>query len=207
MAVRLRLGNYTAVQGDPLGRAFTGYFPRMTEQEAWEAGRGTWRMSAGRVSRQRFALIVGEGKVRAVGQVTGSVVHGDRVELQGNVLLGSHPVRDAYLGQPDPVKTTSGNPVGYCSLPEEQQFILSLCHCRCGQYTHRDFLPGHDVRAIQARVSQHFDGSPLRFIHWIDGVLSGPASRRPGSQWMTDDRNLMILKALRASPPPLPDRA
>jgi hypothetical protein len=171
LAIRLRLGSYAAVQGDPLRRAFTGYFPRMTEQEAWDAGRGTWRMSAGRASRQKFALIVGEGKVRAVGQVTGTAVHGDRIELQGSVLPGGHPVRDAYIGRPDPVGTTSCNPVGYCSLPEEQQFILSPCHCRCGQDARRDFLPGHDVRAMQALVRQHFGGSPLKFIQWIDAQL------------------------------------
>jgi hypothetical protein len=175
LAVRLKLGNYAAVQDDPLGRAFTGYFPRMTEREAWESGRGIWRMSAAKTSQHRFALIVGEGKVRAVGEVTGTLVHGDRIQLQGSVLTEGHPVRDAYLGRPDPVKTRSHNPVAYCDLPEEQQFILSPCHCRCGQDTHRDFLPGHDVRAMQARVRQYFSGSPLKFIQWVDSQLTGAA--------------------------------
>ena len=105
MAARLRLGNYETAQGDPLGRAYTGYFPRMTEQEAWEAGRGVWRMSADKASRQKFALIVGEGLVRAAGQIAGFRVHGDRIELLGDVLPEGHPVRDAYLGRPDPVET------------------------------------------------------------------------------------------------------
>jgi hypothetical protein len=43
-------------------------------------------MSVGTASRRKFALIVGEGKVRAVGQVAGIAVHGDRIELQGSVL-------------------------------------------------------------------------------------------------------------------------
>jgi hypothetical protein len=175
MAVRLKLGNYETVQGDPMGRAFTGYFPRMTEPEAWEAGRGVWRMSAARAAREKFALIVGEGLVRAVGQVTGLAVHGDRIELQGRLLAEGHPVRDAYLGKPDPVETGSQNPVGYCDLPEEKPFILAPCHCGCGQDTDRDFLPGHDVRAMQARVRQHFGGSPLKFLQWVDAQLASPA--------------------------------
>lgn len=41
----------------------------------------------------------------------------------------------------------------------------------CGQSTDRDFLPGHDVRAIQARVREHFGGFPLKFIQWVDGAI------------------------------------
>jgi hypothetical protein len=175
MAARFKLGSYETVQDDPLGRPYVGFFPRMTEQEAWDAGRGVWRMSAGKAAREKFALIVGEGVVRAVGQVTGFAVHGDRIELQGHVLGEGHPVRDAYLGKPDPVGTGSQNPVGYCDLPEEQPFILSPCHCGCGQDTDRDFLPGHDVRAMQARVRQHFGGSPLKFLQWVDAQLASTA--------------------------------
>jgi hypothetical protein len=178
MAVRLKLGNYETVRDDTMGRAYIGYFPRMTEQEAWEAGRGVWRMSADKASRQKFALIVGESLVRAAGQITGFVVHDDyddRIELQGDLLPEGHPVREAYLGRPDPVQTGSQNPVGYCDLPEEQQFVQAPCHCGCGQSTDRDFLPGHDVRAMQARVRQHFGGSPLRFIQWVDAHLVSPA--------------------------------
>ncbi|HUN33876.1 MAG TPA: hypothetical protein VMU95_17845 [Trebonia sp.] len=182
MAVRLRINTYEPVQADPLGRAFTGYFPRMTEQEAWEAGRGLWRMNADRVSREKFALIVGESKVRAVGQVTGIALHGDRIELQGHVLAEGHPVRDAYLGQPDPVENCSQNPVAYCDLPAEQQFVLTPCHCGCGQDASRDFLPGHDVRALQARVRQHFGGSALRFIQWVDAQLTRPGNRASGNR-------------------------
>jgi hypothetical protein len=43
----------------------------MTEQEAREAGRGVWRMSAGKTSWQKSALVAGEGLVRAAGRVTG----------------------------------------------------------------------------------------------------------------------------------------
>jgi hypothetical protein len=177
MAVRLKLGSYETVQGDPLDRAHIGYFPRMTEAEAWEAGRGVWRMSAAKASRNKFALIVGEGIVRAVGQVIGISVHGDRIALEGELLGEGHPVRDAYLGRPDPVETGSQNPVGYRDLPEEKQFVLAPCHCGCGQDTDRDFLPGHDVRAMQARVREHFGGSVLQFVQWVDAALADTSHR------------------------------
>jgi hypothetical protein len=172
MAIRLKLGNYEAVHDDPLGRTFIGYFPRITEDEAWEAGRGVWKMNREKAGRQRFALIVGEGTVRAVAEITGYTEHttatGTRGALEGTPLSAGHPVRDAYLGQPDPVANGSQNPVGYCDLPEEQAYLMRPCACGCGDNTDRDFLPGHDVRAIQQRVRDHFDGSALKLIQFLD---------------------------------------
>lgn len=171
MAIRLKLGTYDTVEADPLDRGYIGYFPRMTEEEAWQTGRGVWRMKADKAARQRFAVIIGEGLVRAVGEITGVSEHGDRFALEGHALPEGHPVRDAWIGQPDPVVNTSQNPVGYCELPEEKPYVVRPCACGCGEESDRDFLPGHDVRAIQARVRQHFAGSPLKFIHWIDDTL------------------------------------
>ncbi|MEV0702647.1 hypothetical protein AB0I53_32655 [Saccharopolyspora sp. NPDC050389] len=176
MAIRLKLGNYETVEGDPLGRAFIGYFPRMTEFEAWEVGRGVWRMNAEKASRQRFALIVGEGLVRAVGEVIGVSTHGDRIALEGEVLTECHPLRDAWIGRPDPAANSSQNPIAYCDLPEEKPFLYRPCACGCGEATDRDFLPGHDVRAIQARVREHFHGSALSFIDWVDTTLADQAA-------------------------------
>lgn len=176
MAVRLKLGSYQPSPGDPLGRSHVGYFPRMTEEEAWEAGRGAWKMNRDKAARERFALITGEGQVRVVAEITGVTVHdtdsGERVALVGHPLAEGHPMRQAYLGTPDPVVNGSQNPIGYCELPEEAEFLMRPCACGCGQSTDRDFLPGHDVRAIQARVREHFGGSALHFIRWIDDALT-----------------------------------
>jgi hypothetical protein len=79
-----------------------------------------------------------------------------------------HPVRDTYLGQPDPVTTGSQNPVGYCDLAEELQFLQRPCGCGCGETSDRDFLPGHDVRAIQQRVRDQYGGSALKLIEFLD---------------------------------------
>ena len=177
MAVRLKLGGYETVTGGPLGREYVGYFPRMTEEEAWLAGRGVWKMNKDKAGRERFALITGEGVTRAVAEITGYTVHetpsGTRIALEGWPVPEGHPVREAYLGKPDPVVNGSQNPVGYCDLPEETTFRTRACACGCGETSDRDFLPGHDVRAIQQRVRDHFGGSPLALIKFVDAHLAG----------------------------------
>ncbi|MFD4401546.1 hypothetical protein ACFWPH_02155 [Nocardia sp. NPDC058499] len=100
--------------------------------------------------------------------LAGVAVHGDRVAVDGEVLAEGHPVRDAWIGQPDPVMNASNHPVGYCDLPEEAQFRERPCGCGCGEISTRDFLPGHDVRAFQDRVRRMFAGSALEFIRWVD---------------------------------------
>jgi hypothetical protein len=40
-----------------------------------------------------------------------------------------------------------------------------------GESTTHDFIPGHELRAIQARVREHFGGSALNFITWLDTEL------------------------------------
>ncbi|GAB2451931.1 hypothetical protein [Nocardia tengchongensis] len=168
MAVRFKLGYYSPVTDDPLQREHVGYFPRMTEEEAWAAGRGVWKANKERLSREKFALIIGDGQVCAVAEIHGVSVHEDRVAVDGEVLAQGHPVRDAWMGKPDPVVNASQNPVGYCDLPEEAAFRERPCGCGCGEISTRDFLPGHDVRAFQDRVRRMFGGSALEFIRWVD---------------------------------------
>jgi len=42
--------------------------------------------------------------------------------------------------------------------------------------TERDFAPGHELKAIQARIREHFGGSALALIQWIDKTHLHPAS-------------------------------
>ncbi|WP_216916778.1 hypothetical protein [Nocardia noduli] len=125
-------------------------------------------MNKERLSREKFALIIGDGRVCAVAEIRGVSVHEDRVALDGEALTEGHPVRDAWIGKPDPVVNASQNPVGYCDLPEEAEFRERPCGCGCGEISTRDFLPGHDVRAFQDRVRRMFAGSALEFIRWVD---------------------------------------
>ncbi|CAM4092702.1 hypothetical protein NORO109296_19680 [Nocardiopsis rhodophaea] len=76
-----------------------------------------WKLNTTKIDREQFALIVAEGYVHAVAKIAGHTAHGDRIAREGDVLSESHPVRDAYLGRPDPVESTSRNPVGYVDLP------------------------------------------------------------------------------------------
>ncbi len=61
-------------------------------------------------------------------------------------------------------------------LPEEGPFRTRSCACGCGQETDRDFAPGHELKAIQARIREHFGGSALALIQWIDKTRLQPAS-------------------------------
>jgi hypothetical protein len=177
MAIRIKLGDYQRVSDDPLSRPYVGFFPRMTQDEAWGSGRGAWKMNRERAARERFALVIGEGAVRAVAEITGVADAGDRVALDGHLLEPGHLIYDTYFEAPDPVSNGSQNPIAYCELPEEAQFRLRQCACGCGETGERDFLPGHEIRAIQARIRAHFGGSPLRFIQWLDAQLDADGQR------------------------------
>jgi hypothetical protein len=122
MAVRFKLGYYSPVVDDPLQREHVGYFPRMTEEEAWTAGRGVWKANKERLAREDFALIIGDGRVCAVGEIHSVSVHEDRVAVDGEVLAEGHPVRDAWIGQPDPVVNASQNPSATATCPRRPSF-------------------------------------------------------------------------------------
>ncbi|WP_329047361.1 hypothetical protein OG738_34670 [Amycolatopsis sp. NBC_01488] len=67
--------------------------------------------------------------------------------------------------------------------PEEAQFLHRPCGCGCGESTDRDFLPGHDVRAMQDRVRSYFGASPMRFIEWVDAKIAGDARVGGNARW------------------------
>jgi hypothetical protein len=174
VALVIRIGPYQEwTEPDSLGRTWTGHFPRMTQQEAYQAGRGAWKLGP-RALTERFALIVGGDRVRAVVEIEQFQDEPDeRRSFTGKVLDDSHPVHKAYYGQPDPSGSMSRNPIAYADLPEEREF--RTCACGCGEQTQRDFAPGHDQRAIHDRIRGHFGGSTLRFLEWFDANIdSGP---------------------------------
>src|SRR5260370_39290963 len=119
MAIRTKLGDYQTVDHDPLGRGYVGCFPRMTEAEAWEAGRGVWKMNRARAISERFVLIVGQDKVIAAAQVKGVNQYEDRIALEGDLLQHGPPVYDANIGRPDPLQNQARNSVTYGDQPEK----------------------------------------------------------------------------------------
>ncbi|WP_178980835.1 hypothetical protein [uncultured Corynebacterium sp.] len=94
---------------DPLGRTRIGARPDMTEQQAWEAGRGVWKLRVARaIAEHEVQIIDGSGVILAVAEITGLMKCGDRQALQGTLLLG-----DPRVGQPSPYPAASRNPVSY----------------------------------------------------------------------------------------------
>ncbi|MCX4853712.1 hypothetical protein [Streptomyces canus] len=94
---------------DSLGRSTIGWRPGMTEEEAWEAGRGIWKFKADRaLAQDEVQIIAPEGLVLAVATITGITKHGDRYALEGVLLRG-----DPRVGQPTGTPHSSRNPVAY----------------------------------------------------------------------------------------------
>jgi hypothetical protein len=134
-------------------------------------------MNRSRAAAERLALITSKNVVLAVAEIRGATRHEDRTALEGVVLAAGHPVRDAYIARPDPLPNQSQNSVTYGDLPEEAAFRFRTrpCACGCGVATGRDFAPGHEFRAIQARIRDHFGGSALALIQWTDQTQFSPA--------------------------------
>lgn len=111
--IQIRLGIERAVgPGDPLGRSTIGYRPGMSMEEAWEAGRGVWKLKATRVLEEEEAVVLSpEGEVLVVATITGISKHGDRQAIEGmpmseHVLLGERIAT-----------SNSRNPVHYVDWP------------------------------------------------------------------------------------------
>ncbi|WP_084654690.1 hypothetical protein [Nocardia altamirensis] len=108
--LQIRLdGLRSAGEADPLGRATIGYQQGMSEQQAWDAGRGVWKMNADRVLEHEEAQIIDPGGVvRAVARITGISKHGDRRAIEGQLLSG-----DGRVGRQTTTPHPSRNPVHY----------------------------------------------------------------------------------------------
>lgn len=94
---------------DCLGRGVVGAWAGMTQSEAWEAGRGVWKLRADRALQESEVQIIDTtGTVLAVGTITGIRKCGDRYAVEGAVLAG-----DPRVGQPTAYPHPSRNPVAY----------------------------------------------------------------------------------------------
>ncbi|MFF0182618.1 hypothetical protein ACFYPF_26365 [Micromonospora sp. NPDC005223] len=109
--IQIRLGNYEPCDPaeDGLGRTHIGWREGMTEAEAFEAGRGVWKLKADRVLDQDEVQIINlDGTVVAVARITGITKCEDRQAIEGELLTG-----DPRVGQPTQTPHLSRNPVGY----------------------------------------------------------------------------------------------
>ncbi|MFI7510671.1 hypothetical protein ACIBSS_28025 [Micromonospora aurantiaca] len=110
--IQIRLGHYEPCDPaeDCLGRTHIGYREGMTEAEAFEAGRGVWKLKADRVLDQDEVQIINlDGTVVAVATITGiTKCEEGRQAIEGTLLTG-----DPRVGQPTTTPHLSRNPVGY----------------------------------------------------------------------------------------------
>jgi hypothetical protein len=154
---------------DPLRRMHRGWVQGMSDDDCYRSNRGRWVLGE-RADHERYALFSArhEGRklVRMAIEITAPAEDtGDgRRALRGAILRPGHPVYDAYVGREAPVMTQR-NPVAYIGSPLDGQMS---CACGCGELIplQRDFLPGHDQRAIHDRVAKA--GGVRKFMEWFD---------------------------------------
>ncbi|UQA90520.1 hypothetical protein [Streptomyces halobius] len=108
--LQIQIGAERAADADDwLERSTLGWRPGMSEDEAWEAGRGVWKFNADRaLSQGEVQIINTEGMVLAVAKITGISKCGDRYALEGDLLRG-----DPRVGRSTPSPHLSRNPVTY----------------------------------------------------------------------------------------------
>jgi hypothetical protein len=172
MAIVIRMSYRHRTPNDPLGRAECGWQVGMSEEEAWDAARGTWKFNLRRLAGERYAFVVGghtgDGAVLTVVEFDSNDVtraSDGRYEIIGKIVPADHPLRQYTT---DPSRSTSRASILYVDLPEERELNVRTCRCGCGEPVRGDFLPGHDQRAIHDRIDRYFNGSVVTFLDWID---------------------------------------
>jgi hypothetical protein len=158
------LGAYRTWPEDEYGQSSSGWRPGLTDEEVYAAARGRWKLGV-RADRERYVVFTAMGIVVLAIEIE-SISDADpdgRRTISGTILKPGMPVYDKYVGSESPVEK-SQNPVQYFESP----FDRTMCACGCdGEVpSGRDFLPGHDQKAIHDRVKRV--GGVLPFMTWFD---------------------------------------
>lgn len=158
-----------------LGPGRPGDVETMSETELYEAGRRAWVLGA-RADQQSHALISYRGTVRQaieIDHLEDEKDGGGRRAIVGRVLHAGDPVHDTWVGKPSPV-TRARNPITYVDAEAGQR----LCRCGCETLLTGPglFVPGHDQRAVHARVAQV--GTVAEFLDWFDATYPATAATR-----------------------------
>jgi hypothetical protein len=159
---------------DPLGRSHRGWWPGMSDADCYQSNRGRWVLGE-RADHERYALFSardgGRKLVRLAVEITAPPedTGPGRRALRGKILRAGHPVFDQYVEQEAPVMGPR-NPVTYFESPLDGH---GSCACGCGELVplQRDFLPGHDQRAIHERIARV--GGVREFLDWFDTAWGG----------------------------------
>jgi hypothetical protein len=162
--IHITLGPLRLVPSDdPLGRAHCGWQKGMSDEDCYYSNRGRWVLG-NRADDEEFALFstrddAGQKRFRMAITIDRIEDTGEgRRAMVGRILRPGHPVYDKYVGREAPA---TRNPVTYI---DEQE----ACACGCGELAApgKDFLPGHDQRAIHERVAKV--GGVRKFVDWFD---------------------------------------
>lgn len=158
------LGAYETFPINEFGQTAVGWRPGLTDEEVYAAARGRWKLG-GRADRERYALFIAKGIVVLAVKID-NIAAPDREgrrTLSGTILKPGDPVYDNYVGGDAPVGK-SQNPVQYIDSP----FDRTGCLCGCGEEapSGRNFIAGHDQRAIHERIAKV--GGVAPFLDWFD---------------------------------------
>jgi hypothetical protein len=154
-------GKQKADREDPMGREWYGYTEQATVEELFENNRGRWVLGK-RAEIEEYAVFsfTGDHKVKFVAAIDGFEDFDGKRAIVGSVLPAEHPLAAQWVGKSSP--DSHRNPTTYHDDPRE-------CGCGCGEPVKggRSFVPGHDQRAIHARIERQW-GDTLGFIRWFD---------------------------------------
>jgi hypothetical protein len=154
----------------PMGRDWVGYDATLSDDDLFAGNRGRWVLGP-RAKNEKYAVFsyIGDHAIKFVAEIDGIERSGDRSALVGRVLPPNHPIARRWVGAPAP--DSFRNPVTYFKPGAGP----STCACGCGEevLSRRMFVPGHDQRAIHARITQQWGGT-LGFIDWFDATYGTP---------------------------------
>ena len=154
---------------DPMDRDWVGFDPAATDQALYERNRGLWNLgpAAGRTKLVTFSydgLVKVVIAVESVETIAALQQDGrDKKAIVGRVLAAGEAAYDALIDTP---VDAHRNPVTYLTATGGGP---ALCACGCGAPVtgRRDFIPGHDQRAVHERITRRW-GSTMAFLTWFD---------------------------------------
>lgn len=164
--LHIKLGPVTSPpKDDTMDRTWIGYDESKPSKELFEVNRGRWKISK-RALREKHVIFSHDGKVKLIAEIHGlQEAGGGRRIIEGRLLSPNEPLACRWLEAVAP-GAGNRNPVHY--FVDEREPPHS-CACGCGApvTAARGFLPGHDQRAIHARITEAW-GDTLGFIDWFD---------------------------------------
>ena len=180
--IHIKLGPVRpAAEDDTMHRDFVGWSPTQTSQELYECNRGRWKLGA-RAQQERYAVFSSTvtGEVVMVVEIDDfEDVGGGKSAIVGTVLEPGNPVHDGLVGQPS--LDQFRNPVTYVDNHPLDQPRTCACGCEGIVAGARQFLPGHDQRAIRDRITDGW-GSTVAFIRWFDTTYRESLPAMPPSR-------------------------